>query len=58
MTETMGDIEQNLEHADDAFKEQQRMKVERQRQRAELEANKESKERSAGELALLFMGIN
>jgi hypothetical protein len=34
------------------------MKVERQRQRAELETVKAQKERSAGELALLFMGIN
>lgn len=30
----------------------------RQRQRAELEVIKNKKDRSAGEMALLFMGIN
>ena len=37
---------------------QKELKVERQRQRAELQVQKEAKDRSAGELALMFMGIN
>lgn len=57
MADHMGEFE-NADNAEEAFKEQQKMKIERQRQRAELEATKEQKERSAGELALLFMGIN
>ena len=34
------------------------LKVERHKQRAEMEIIKENKDRSAGELALMFMGIN
>ena len=34
------------------------LKVDRQRVRAEQEITKEQRERSAGELALMFMGIN
>lgn len=34
------------------------LKNERQRVKAEIEAAKENKDRSAGELALMFMGIN
>jgi len=36
----------------------QELRVERHKQRAEIEIMKENKERSAGELALMFMGIN
>jgi len=43
---------------EDNFQMQKELKVERQRQRAEKEVTMEQKERSAGELALLFMGIN
>ena len=34
------------------------LKVDRQRVKAEIEVIKEVKDRSAGELALMFMGIN
>ena len=34
------------------------LRVERHKQRAEMQVLKENKDRSAGELALLFMGIN
>ena len=34
------------------------LKVDRQRMKADQNAAKESKDRSAGELALMFMGIN
>ena len=37
---------------------QKELRVERQRVKMEKEAVKEQKERSAGELALMFMGIN
>ena len=37
---------------------QKELRVERQRAKMEKEAVKEQKERSAGELALMFMGIN
>ena len=37
---------------------QKELRVERQRVKMEKEALKEQKERSAGELALMFMGIN
>ena len=34
------------------------LRTERQRIKAEIEVIKEAKDRSAGELALMFMGIN
>ena len=40
------------------FYMQKELRVERQRVKMEKEALKEQKERSAGELALMFMGIN
>ena len=46
---------------DDAFDFNEKMKelrIERQRVKAEIEVAKEQKDRSAGELALMFMGIN
>ena len=43
---------------EDMFNQQKQLRLDRQRQRAEIEATKKQKERSAGELALLFMGIN
>ena len=40
------------------FQMQKELRVERQRVKMEKEAIKDQKERSAGELALMFMGIN
>ena len=40
------------------FAKQRELRVERHKQRAEMEVIKENKDRSAGELALMFMGIN
>jgi hypothetical protein len=42
----------------DYFEQQKALKVQRQRQKAERIATKEARDRSAGELALMFMGIN
>lgn len=42
----------------DAFARQRELRVERHKVRAEIELVKEGKDRSAGELALMFMGIN
>ena len=42
----------------DYFEQQRALKVQRQREKAERIATKEARDRSAGELALMFMGIN
>ena len=46
------------EDEEDLFQKMRELKVERHKQRAEMQVLKENKDRSAGELALLFMGIN
>jgi hypothetical protein len=43
---------------EDVFMIAKELKVEKQRQRAEIKVIAEQKDRSAGELALMFMGIN
>ena len=40
------------------FEKMKELRTERQRIKAEIEVIKEAKDRSAGELALMFMGIN
>ena len=42
----------------DLFQKMRELRVERHQQRAEIEIMKENRDRSAGELALMFMGIN
>jgi len=42
----------------DYFEQQKALRVQRQRQKAERIATKEQRDRSSGELALMFMGIN
>ena len=42
----------------DWFEKLKELRTERQRIKAEIEVIKEGKDRSAGELALMFMGIN
>ena len=42
----------------DWFEKLKELRTERQRIKAEIEVIKEAKDRSAGELALMFMGIN
>ena len=46
------------EEQEDMFQKMRELRVERHKQRAEMEVIKENKDRSAGELALMFMGIN
>ena len=46
------------EHQQDIYEKIKELKVDRQRVKAEIEVTKEVKDRSAGELALMFMGIN
>ena len=46
------------EKEEDVFKKARELRVERHKARAEMEVIKENKDRSAGELALMFMGIN
>jgi len=46
------------EDEQDMYAKMRELKVERHKQRAEMEIIKENKDRSAGELALMFMGIN
>ena len=47
-----------VEETKDMFTRQKELRVERIRQKKEREAAKIQNERSAGELALMFMGIN
>ena len=50
---------QNREKEDeDLYENQDKLRNDRKRQRAENQLKKEQKDRSAGELALMFMGIN
>ena len=44
--------------SENLFEKMKELRVERQRIKAEIEVTKENKDRSAGELALMFMGIN
>ena len=57
-----GKIKEQSEHkseiTEDFWEIQKELKVERQRKRAEELVVKEHNDRSAGELALMFMGIN
>ena len=46
------------EHQQDIYEKMKELKVDRQRVKAEIEVIKEVKDRSAGELALMFIGIN
>ena len=46
------------EQQHDIYQKMNELKVDRQRVKAEIEVIKEVKDRSAGELALMFMGIN
>ena len=46
------------DYSGDLFEKMKELRVERQRIKAEIEVTKEAKDRSAGELALMFMGIN
>ena len=43
---------------EDMYYDQDKLRNDRKRQRAEQQLKKEAKDRSAGELALMFMGIN
>lgn len=49
---------QKPEEQIDFFEKMKELRTERQRIKAEIEVIKEQKDRSAGELALMFMGIN
>ena len=46
------------EQEEDMFQKMRELRVERHKQRAERLVMKENRDRSAGELALMFMGIN
>ena len=51
-------VQQKKEQQEDMYYDQDKLRNDRKRQRAEQQLKKEAKDRSAGELALMFMGIN
>lgn len=51
-------VQLKKEQQEDMYHDQDKLRNDRKRQRAEQQLKKEAKDRSAGELALMFMGIN